>query len=76
MVIQFINIFLSIGLEFEFCRAKIVAIRSPKDFVDEVMEGQLCSLILDKTCFYAEQGGQIYDEGDIFIENDNSSLVR
>ena len=61
-------------LEFEFCQAKIVAIRCPKEFAEQANEGQLCSLILDKTCFYAEQGGQIYDEGDITIE-DGKGLV-
>jgi alanyl-tRNA synthetase len=32
-------------------------------FVDHVTSGQECGVLLDKTCFYAEQGGQIYDEG-------------
>jgi alanyl-tRNA synthetase len=31
--------------------------------VDHVTSGQECGVLLDKTSFYAEQGGQIYDEG-------------
>ncbi|KAL3309359.1 hypothetical protein Ciccas_012095, partial [Cichlidogyrus casuarinus] len=45
-------------------QAKIVAIRVGDRFVDEVCEdGVLCGVILDKTVFYAESGGQQYDEG-------------
>lgn len=41
----------------------MVAIRSKKEFVDSVTSVYECGVILDKTNFYAEQGGQIYDEG-------------
>lgn len=34
-----------------------------KEFVNEVPGGNHCGVILDTTCFYAEQGGQIYDQG-------------
>jgi alanyl-tRNA synthetase len=47
----------------EACRAKIKAIRVHKSFVDEIQVGQQCGLLLDQTSFYAEQGGQTYDEG-------------
>lgn len=40
-----------------------MALRYNKEFVNEVTTGQECGILLDKTCFYAEQGGQIYDEG-------------
>jgi alanyl-tRNA synthetase len=33
------------------------------DFVDSIEAGQEGALLLDRTCFYAEQGGQIYDTG-------------
>lgn len=45
------------------CHATIKAIRSNKQFVNEVQVGQECGLLLDQTSFYAEQGGQIHDEG-------------
>jgi len=47
----------------EPCIGIIKAIRYAKSFVDEVHAGQECGLLLDTTCFYAEQGGQIFDEG-------------
>nr|KAF6408758.1 hypothetical protein HJG63_000021 [Rousettus aegyptiacus] len=48
---------------FESAVATVVALRRDKMFVEEVSTGQECGVVLDKTCFYAEQGGQIYDEG-------------
>ncbi|XP_028040907.1 alanine--tRNA ligase, cytoplasmic [Bombyx mandarina] len=45
------------------CTAKIVALRKNKEFVSEISSGQECGVILDRTSFYAEQGGQIFDEG-------------
>lgn len=37
--------------------------RKNSKFVEKVESGDFCGVILDKTCFYAEQGGQIFDEG-------------
>jgi alanyl-tRNA synthetase len=48
---------------FEACTAKVIRLRHSKKFVDHVTSGQECGVLLDKTSFYAEQGGQIYDEG-------------
>ncbi|KAJ8726295.1 hypothetical protein PYW07_000993 [Mythimna separata] len=54
------------------CTGTIVALRKDKQFVNEVLSGQECGIILDKTNFYAEQGGQIYDEGYMVKVDDDS----
>ena len=51
-----------IRLVFESCTAMVLALRRDKQFVGEVTS-QECGVLLDRTCFYAEQGGQIYDQG-------------
>jgi alanyl-tRNA synthetase len=38
--------------------------------VDSVEDGQECALILDRTNFYAEQGGQTFDSGAITKADD------
>ena len=53
-------------LAFEKCTGKILALRDGNaKFVDVLTKtgDQKSALILDQTCFYAEQGGQIYDTG-------------
>lgn len=41
-----------------------------ENFVNEISEaGKKFGIILDKTCFYAEQGGQEYDTGKIVIDD-------
>ncbi|XP_063974984.1 alanine--tRNA ligase, cytoplasmic [Diachasmimorpha longicaudata] len=45
------------------CSGTVIALRRQKKFVDEAQPGEEVGVLLDKTCFYAEQGGQIYDEG-------------
>ncbi|NWV83093.1 SYAC protein, partial [Dasyornis broadbenti] len=51
--------------------ATVQAIRREKKFVEEVSTGQECGIVLDRTCFYAEQGGQIYDQG-YMVKDDDS----
>ncbi|XP_078400049.1 alanine--tRNA ligase, cytoplasmic isoform X1 [Cetorhinus maximus] len=57
---------------FESIEATVKAIRREKAFMEEVKTGQDCGLLLDSTCFYAEQGGQIYDEGYLIKEDSYS----
>jgi len=61
---------------FESCTAEIVGLRYNKQFVKEVEEGQECGILLDKTCFYAEQGGQIYDVGFITKTDDTTTYLE
>lgn len=62
--------------EFEPCEATVVALRYNKEFVDSVSSGQEAGIVLDKTNFYAEQGGQIYDEGFMIGVDDEVSRYR
>ena len=50
-------------VEYNSSEGTVKAIRVAKQFVQEVTSGTDCGLVLDQTCFYAEQGGQTYDEG-------------
>lgn len=61
--------------EYKFapCTAKVLALRRQKQFVNEVKSGQDCGVILDCTSFYAEQGGQIFDEG-YMVKSDDESV--
>lgn len=65
---------------FESCIGTVIALRRAKTFVDQVMPGEEVGVLLDKTCFYAEQGGQIYDEGFLVKnsknKNDDSTEVK
>ncbi|KAI6232992.1 Alanine--tRNA ligase [Aphelenchoides fujianensis] len=49
--------------DFTLCTGKIMAIRKDGEFVDQLNAEEQGGIILDRTCFYAEQGGQIYDTG-------------
>ncbi|KAL3280531.1 hypothetical protein HHI36_003763 [Cryptolaemus montrouzieri] len=64
----------SVSSDYKFisCEATVIGLRFNKRFVDEVTTGQECGVLLDKTNFYAEQGGQIYDTGFMVKVGDES----
>ncbi|KAI1890024.1 hypothetical protein AGOR_G00168960 [Albula goreensis] len=57
---------------FEQAVGTVLALRRERMFVDEVTTGQECGVLLDQTSFYAEQGGQTYDEGYMLKEDDSA----
>ena len=59
---------------FQGCTSRVIALRRDKQFVKKVESGKECGVLLDQTCFYAEQGGQIYDEG--FLEKVGDDSVE
>ncbi|OWF41828.1 Alanine--tRNA ligase, cytoplasmic [Mizuhopecten yessoensis] len=59
--------------KFESTMGKVLAIRHSKQFVDEVTSGRECGILLDRTSFYAEQGGQIYDQGFLVKVNEEDT---
>lgn len=69
------SLILSIFLEFQPTSATVLALRRDRAFCDEVTTGQECGVLLDQTSFYAEQGGQTFDEGYMLRENDNTEDV-
>jgi alanyl-tRNA synthetase len=58
--------------KFESCQGTVIALRKDKRFVDSVSSGDECGVLLDRTCFYAEQGGQIFDEGFLVKADDDT----
>ena len=62
--------------KFQSCKGKVIALRRNKQFVQSVESGQECGVLLDNTCFYAEQGGQIFDEGFLVKSDDDSVEFR
>ncbi|KAM8947258.1 alanine--tRNA ligase, mitochondrial [Pelodytes ibericus] len=48
---------------FSPCRATVLTLYRDQSLQYEVSRGQRCGVILDQTCYYAEQGGQSHDQG-------------
>ncbi|WP_341810697.1 alanine--tRNA ligase [Wolbachia endosymbiont (group A) of Campoletis raptor] len=65
-----------VGYEFnEVSDAKILAIVSSKnEVIDSAKEGEKITIILDKTPFYGESGGQVGDTGNL-IKSDRSIII-
>lgn len=53
----------------------MLALRCDRAFRDTVTTGQECGVLLDQTSFYAEQGGQTFDEGYMVREDDSTGDV-
>ncbi|XP_038069609.1 alanine--tRNA ligase, cytoplasmic-like [Patiria miniata] len=60
--------------QFESTVGTVIALRKDNQFVEEVQRGDECGILLDQTCFYAESGGQIYDEG--FMEKEDNADIE
>ncbi|KAM4553479.1 alanine--tRNA ligase, cytoplasmic [Fundulus diaphanus] len=58
--------------DFQPASATVLALRRDRAFCEEVITGQECGVLLDQTSFYAEQGGQTFDEGYMLREDDSS----
>uniref|UniRef100_A0AAX7VRC5 Alanine--tRNA ligase n=1 Tax=Astatotilapia calliptera TaxID=8154 RepID=A0AAX7VRC5_ASTCA len=58
--------------QFQQTSATVLALRHDRAFCDEVTTGQECGVVLDQTSFYAEQGGQTFDEGYMLREDDST----
>lgn len=55
--------------------AKILGILKDGVLVDNIKEGQAAEIILDKTCFYPDSGGQLGDQGTISAKNSKFKVL-
>ena len=67
--------FIWLFADMDACVGTVQAIRRDGGFVDELYTGQEGGIIMDRTCFYAEQGGQTYDTG-VLTKDGMESDVR
>ena len=64
-----------IGYDHSDTNATILGIYAENNAVDEIKEGDQVGIILDKTVFYAESGGQVGDTGIIETESSLFNVV-
>ena len=64
-----------IGYDHSDTNATVLAIYAENNAVDEIKEGDQVGIILDKTVFYAESGGQVGDTGIIETETSLFNVV-
>ncbi|XP_043543313.1 alanine--tRNA ligase, mitochondrial isoform X4 [Chiloscyllium plagiosum] len=60
---------------FSPCQATVVALYEGNSLVKEVRRSQTCGVILDRTNFYSEQGGQTHDLGYFIREGHQDVLL-
>ncbi|GCC37808.1 hypothetical protein chiPu_0016315 [Chiloscyllium punctatum] len=60
---------------FSPCQATVVALYDGNSLVKEVRRSQTCGVILDRTNFYSEQGGQTHDLGYFIREGHQDVLL-
>ncbi|XP_053568683.1 alanine--tRNA ligase, mitochondrial [Bombina bombina] len=59
---------------FSACRARVLMLYKDQSLQCEVSRGQRCGVLLDRTCYYAEQGGQSHDQG-YFVRENNQDVL-
>ena len=64
-----------IGYDHSDTNATVLGIYAENNAVDEIKEGDQVGIILDKTVFYAESGGQVGDTGIIGTETSLFNVV-
>ncbi len=65
-----------VGYDSVEAKSKVIAIIKDDKLVDKAIEGDKCTIFLEKTPFYAEKGGQVGDRGVLTSTAKNNLLVE